>query len=232
MPTSATKPLIIFDVDGTLLGGESYDWSSYENAFLEVTGNPFEEGFFDRITEVNATSIVQQARPDLTGTEREETIAAVADGYRRRLADEIAAHPEAFPATTGACELLPQLTELGYDCAIATGDWVDSITLKLDAASIPWRGLPMATSSDRDTRAQIISLAAERANRPIEEAIYVGDGLWDLRATGALGIPFIATGAKHARLAAAGAKFVVPDLTPPAFLATLARITAEPSAGV
>lgn len=226
MSSSSAKPLIIFDVDGTLLGGESYDWSSFEDAFLEVTGAPFEAGFFDRITEVNATSIVQQARPDLTGPKLDETIAAVADGYRRRLADEISAHPEAFPATVGACDLLPQLAELGYDCAIATGDWVDSITLKLDAAGIPWRGLPMATSSDRDTRAQIISLAAERANRPIQEAIYVGDGLWDLRATGTLGIPFIATGAKHARLEAAGAKFVVPDLTPAAFLLALDHIAA------
>lgn len=227
MSSPSAKPLIIFDVDGTLLGGESYDWNSFEDAFLEVTGASFEEGFFDRITEVNATAIIQQARPDLNEAELTPIIAAVAEGYRRRLADEITAHPEAFPPTVGACELLPKLAELGYDCAIATGDWIDSISLKLDAAGIPWRGLPMATSSDRDTRAQIISLAANRANRPIEETIYVGDGMWDLRATGALGIPFIATGAKHARLEAAGAKFVVPDLQPAAFLSTLDRIAAK-----
>ncbi|GAB5562598.1 MAG: HAD family hydrolase [Synoicihabitans sp.] len=226
MSFSSSKPLIIFDVDGTLLGGESYDWSSFEDAFLEVTGAPFEAGFFDRITEVNATAIVEQARPDLEGAELESVITAVAEGYRRRLADEIAAHPEAFPATAGACELLPKLGELGYDRAIATGDWKNSIALKLDAAGIPWRGLPMATSSDRNTRAQIISLAAERANRPVNEAIYVGDGLWDLRATASLGIPFIGTGAKHARLEAAGAEFVVPDLSPAPFLETLDHIAA------
>jgi len=226
MSSPSAKPLMIFDVDGTLLGGESYDWSSFEDAFLEVTGTPFEKGFFDRITEVNATSIVQQARPDLSDTQLEATITAVADGYRRRLAAEIDVHPEAFPATAGACELLPQLKELGYGCAIATGDWKDSIALKLNAAGIPWQDLPMATSSDRDTRAQIISLAAERANRSTNEAIYVGDGLWDLRATKALGIPFIGTGAKHARLAEAGAKWVVRDLQPDSFLQTLTHVIA------
>lgn len=226
MPESTAQPLIVFDVDGTLLGGESYDWNSFEEAFLQVTGAPFEEGFFDRITEVTATSIIHQVLPEQTGSKLEKIIAAVADGYRRRLADEIAEHPEAFPATSGACELLPKLAELGYDCAIATGDWKDSIALKLDAAGIPWQELPMATSSDRATRAEIVQLAAERAHRPVSEAIYVGDGLWDLRTTRKLKIPFIATGAKHTRLAAAGAKFVVPDLQPAPFLNTLAKITA------
>ena len=40
------KPLIIFDVDGTLVGGESYDWSAFGAAFREVTGHDFAPGFF------------------------------------------------------------------------------------------------------------------------------------------------------------------------------------------
>ena len=42
MPNSSAKPLIVFDIDGTLSGGESYDWTTFEEAFPEVTGAPFE----------------------------------------------------------------------------------------------------------------------------------------------------------------------------------------------
>ena len=226
-PPSAepTAPLIIFDVDGTLLGGESYDWSAFEAAFLDVTGAPFTEGFFDRITEVTATSIVHTALPDRDEEALRQTILEVAAGYRDRLAVDIRKHPEAFPATQGAVELLAELKTRGYSCAIATGDWKDSIALKLNAAGIPWEELPMATSSDRITRPEIIRLAAARANRSVESAIYVGDGEWDLRATQTLEIPFIGCGKNIERLEAAGAGLVVPDLEPERFFTMLGKLT-------
>ena len=223
--SGAAKPLIIFDVDGTLIGGESYDWSAFEAAFLEVTGAPFSPEFFDQITEVTASSIIRTALPELDDTALQQTIDRVSAGYRERLAVDIDAHPEAFPATPGAIDLLPQLQSRGFKCAIATGDWFESISLKLNAAGIPWRGLPMATSSDRPIRSQIISLAAERALRPITNAIYVGDGTWDLRATQSLDIPFIGCGKNIDQLKAAGAQFVVPNLKPDRFFAILNQLS-------
>lgn len=221
------KPLIIFDVDGTLIGGESYDWSAFEAAFLDVTGSPFPPGFFDRITEVTATSIIRTALPELESEALQHTLSRVSTGYCDRLAVDIIAHPEAFPATNGAVALLARLQEEGYDCAIATGDWLTSITLKLNAAQIPWRRLSMATSADRPIRAEIITLAAERARRPVCESIYVGDGTWDLRATRALGIPFIGVGKNIERLQSAGSPWVLPDLNPDAFFATLDQVRAS-----
>jgi len=82
----------------------------------------------------------------------------------------------------------------------------------------------MATCSDRLTRAEIISLAAERAGRPIPEAIYVGDGAWDLRATQTLNIPFIGCGKNIDRLKAAGARYAVPDLNPDRFFTVLTQL--------
>lgn len=223
--SDAAQPLIIFDVDGTLIGGESYDWSAFEAAFLDVTGAPFPPGFFDRITEVTAASIIRTALPDLSDTTLQKTIAHVSEGYRERLAVDIIAHPEAFPATPGAIDLLPQLQDQGFECAIATGDWFESISLKLNAAGIPWHGLPMATSSDRPIRSEIIALAAHRANRSLANALYVGDGTWDLRATRALGIPFIGCGENVDRLRAAGAQFTAPDLQPDGFFSILNQIS-------
>ena len=43
--------------------------------------------------------------------------------------------------------------------------------------------------------------------------VYIGDGLWDIRASRSLGIPFIGVGRgeREKMLRAAGAKIVVPD---------------------
>ena len=45
--------------------------------------------------------------------------------------------------------------------------------------------------------------------------IYVGDGVWDIRACGKAGIPFlgIASGVQKEKLIAAGATHVLPDLS-------------------
>jgi phosphoglycolate phosphatase-like HAD superfamily hydrolase len=217
------KPLIIFDVDGTLIGGESYDWSAFDDAFKAYSGFNFPPGFFDIVAEVTGQAIVRRALPGLEPDAIDEAIAQISAGYAKRLARDITAHPEAFQPTPGAIDLLRQLTDQGYSCAIATGDWFSSIEQKLTAAQIPWQGLPMATCSDRRARAEIISLAAERAGRPIKDAIYIGDGTWDFRATQSLDIPFIGVGPKHAKLKEAGASITLPDLSPATFFAALSR---------
>ncbi|MCF3651725.1 HAD family hydrolase [Synoicihabitans lomoniglobus] len=223
----AELPLIIFDVDGTLVGGESYDWSAFGAAFEEVSGTTFAAGFFDKLTEVTASAIVRAALPQLNETALAHTIIRVAHGYAQRLAVDIAAHPAAFQPTPGALELLRELSARGYNCAIATGDWFESIKLKLNAAQIPWHPLPIATSSDRPTRAETIALAAERSGRAVSQSIYIGDGTWDLRATQSLRIPFIGVGAKHPALASAGAEHVFPTLEPAGILPLLDQIRAN-----
>ena len=55
-------------------------------------------------------------------------------------------------------------------------------------------------------------LAAAKAGRSMTDAIYVGDGEWDLRACRELGIPFIGTGNKMQRLLDAGAEHICEDL--------------------
>lgn len=220
-------PLIIFDVDGTLVGGESNDWSAFGEAYRQVTGTDLDLNLFDRLNEVTAHSIISAALAEAGETNPLPVIAKIAAAYADILAGKIAAGPGAFDATDGAVELLSTLPGLGYDCAIATGDWYKSITLKLDEAGLPWRELPIATSSDRPTRAATIALAAERAGRPITEAVYVGDGTWDFRATQTLGIPFIGVGSKQAALIGEGARFLAPSLAPAIFFPVLEQTLAS-----
>ena len=117
----------------------------------------------------------------------------------------------------GASALLWELRDKGIPVAIATGDWRETITFKLGAAGIPLDGIPMATSSDFYTRAEIIAGAVVKAGRELHEAIYVGDGLWDLRACRMLGIPFMGVGARTELLRKSGAEYILPSLDPAEF---------------
>lgn len=209
--------MIVFDADGTLIGGEPTDWASFEAAFLEVAGFALTSEFYDSIEEVTAKALVHQALADLEHQERLLKEQAVAEGFLSRLK---AAHREdsaCFPAVEGAVALLHDLKAIGLRVAIATGDWRESITFKLRAAGIPCDDIPIVTSSEHYSRADIIRAAVTESGGSIDDAIYVGDGLWDLRACERLGIPFIGVGHRKDRLRKAGALHVLDDLRPAEF---------------
>jgi len=149
----------------------------------------------------------------------------IRDGYLDRLRKVGAAGRCVFAARKGVVKLLKELEALnGAKIAIATGDWYPTASLKLAAAGIDVSGYPIATSSDHRSRAEIIKLAAQRAGQPLNEAVYVGDALWDLNACKALGIQLIATGPKSRFLAEAGAEHALEELEPGAFVDVLASI--------
>lgn len=224
MSNASALPLIIFDVDGTLVGGESNDWRAFGQAYQDVTGIELDLTLFERLNDVTAHSVIHAGLTETGESDPQPVIQAVAARYADILAEKIAQDPGAFCPTDGAIELLNELDRRGYDRAIATGDWTKSITLKLDLVGIPYQGVPLATSSDRPTRSATIALAAERAGRDLSETVYVGDGTWDFRATQSLGIPFLGTGARTDALRAAGARSILADLHPENFFPLLDQV--------
>ena len=207
--------LIVFDVDGTLVGGEAADWACFVQAVSGVLDLAPGTPYFNSQTEMTAQAVAQSAiqvagRPLGAGLEEQ-----IRETYLANLQRTLAADPQAFQARPGARELFEHLrSRPGVQVAIATGDWHEPITLKLSAAGINVDGIPIATSSDRLARAEIIALVVERAGRRLAEAVYVGDGLWDLRACRTLGVPFIGTGRRLALLVEAGARHVVEHFGP------------------
>jgi phosphoglycolate phosphatase-like HAD superfamily hydrolase len=214
--------MIVFDADGTLIGGESADRESFEAAFKEAAGFPLDAGFFAGLKEVTAQAIVHQALGALGPDERKSMERAVCQGYLRRLREAHERNPSTFLASEGACALLRDLREKSVPVAIATGDWRETILFKLGAAGIPLDGIPMVTSSEFYSRAEIISGAVEKAGGSLQGALYVGDGLWDLRACRQLDIAFVGVGSRKERLREAGAEYILQSLSPEEFW----RITA------
>jgi phosphoglycolate phosphatase-like HAD superfamily hydrolase len=217
--------LIIFDVDGTLLDGEMHDWRSFNRAIETELGFAAEPGFFGALADVTAETIVEAVMRALGCAPTESLRAKVQDSYLRNLTECHAADPRAFPVRSGVTLLLDHLTSAeGFSVALATGDWRPTISFKLKCAGLDVSRFPMATASDAPRRTEIIRLAAAKAGRSMTDAIYVGDGEWDLRACRELGIPFIGTGNKMQRLLDAGAEHVCEDLEVELFGDVLRRI--------
>ena len=210
--------VLVFDIDGTLTETNRVDTYHYESAvrsaFPDVTVdsvNDFAEftdaGILREIWERHGAGeyepVERQVEADL--------IAGLTDASRR--------DPGQFAPVPGAREIFSAVQDTGWIPAMATGAWRRSATLKLDVAAIPVNGVPLATSSERTRRADIIRLAVQRAARGVEpeEVVYVGDGTWDLRACSELGIGFVGriTPGSGPRLAAAGVTALIPDYGEP-----------------
>jgi phosphoglycolate phosphatase-like HAD superfamily hydrolase len=91
--------------------------------------------------------------------------------------------------------------------------------MKLRAIGIGHEGLAMASSSDASTRTEIITVAIQRLTgghpNALERVVSLGDAVWDVRAAAELDVPFvgIGSGVRAERLRAAGAAFVLEDLS-------------------
>ncbi len=204
--------LIIFDVDGTLIESDPADWNAYKGALRTVLGFTPPSGFCRALGDVTAHSVAAASMRAAGLAESEGLMAQVRSEHLRGLKEAHAADPRAFRARPGAGAALEALRAWPRAAvAIATGDWSPTSRFKLAAAGVEVGPLPMATCSDRPRRAEIIALAAERAGRPLREAVYVGDGPWDLHACRELGIPFIATGANCGELSRLGAVHLHPE---------------------
>lgn len=201
--------MIVFDVDGTLIGGENTDWKCFDDAFAEAAGFPLTSHFFHSLNEVTAKAIVHQALDGTTRQEKQAIEAKTRQGYLDSLERALKDDPDAFPAIGGAVSLILDLKSREIPIAIATGDWKESSTLKLSAAGIPFQDIPMTTSSEHYSRADIIASAVKKARGVLPDCVYVGDGHWDLLAAQTLGIPFIGCGSKLERLKQYGARYVL-----------------------
>ena len=78
---------------------------------------------------------------------------------------------------------------------------------------------PSASADDAPDRETIVRIAARRTagetDNVFNHVIYVGDGVWDVKMSRLLGIPFLGIGCGEQRenLIAAGASHVLPDFS-------------------
>ncbi len=212
--------LVIFDIDGTLTDTNHVDEHAIVGALQDVLGLSDLSTDWSTYEHSTDSGIVKEVISRVHGSVPPHVLQRVQDKFYEYLEAFYSTSPDLFMAMPGGQSVLRELTQAGYATAIATGSWRESALFKLRVARVWKDDVPMATSDDSVSRSEIIQTAIERSKvryglDSFSSLTYVGDGVWDARASKHLGIPFIGVGSglKQQILASEGASQVVETLS-------------------
>jgi phosphoglycolate phosphatase-like HAD superfamily hydrolase len=224
--------IAVFDIDGTLTESTSVDDACFERAAREVLG--LQSISLDWSTYPHSTDDAIAAHLIAAARGRPATRAEL-DAFAERflgILDEEIARRGVRPVP-GAERVFALARGAGWTPAIATGCWRGSALRKLRAAGLDGGDTGAAFADDAWPREAIIARAVARAAAmqgatvaPPGAVVYVGDGVWDVRACRRSGYRFvgIAQGQRAAALRQEGAGTVLAHYSDDgAFLEALER---------
>ncbi|KLI06222.1 HAD family hydrolase [Mycolicibacterium conceptionense] len=207
MPTP--RPFaVLFDVDGTLVDTNYLHVHAWARAFREESID-VESWRIHRSIGMDGSTLVATLSGDAS------------DAVQHRLKDRHSSlykdSSELIVRLPGARELLRHLAENEVQVVLASSAPEDELAITrkiLDSDD----AIAAATSSkDVDTAKpdpSIVQIALERAGVSAEQAVFVGDAVWDGEAATRLGVPFIGLrcgGVADSELEKAGAQAVFDD---------------------
>lgn len=209
--TTATRQAFLFDLDGTLIDNVYQHVLSWREA-LETGGIHLAVWRIHRQIGMSGGLFVNALARETGHTcspEEAERIHEVHGEAFKRYASKIRPLP-------GATELLAYLTQANVPWAIATSGMLKSASLSLrllglgDDVPVITRDQVRYAKPDPD----LFLAAAERLGVSIEDAVVVGDSIWDLlaaRRARALGVGLLSGGYGREELERAGAYRVYND---------------------
>jgi len=207
----ASGPAFLFDLDGTLVDSVYQHVLAWRTALEEIGIELAVWRIHRRIGMsgglfVNA--LLRETGRDVVTEEAERLQRLHADAYAR-LSGAVRPLP-------GAKELLRTLTGYGVPWAIATSGRIESAGPVIATLGVP-DGVPIITR-DQVHHAKpdpdLFIAAADQLGVPIEDAVVVGDSIWDLlaaRRARALGVGLLSGGYGRDELQTAGAYRVYED---------------------
>ena len=213
--------LSIFDIDGTLTESVAVDEVCFVQAFRDVLGiERINTNWLDYNFQTDSGLALEICRNHLGRDPSGAEISRLQSRFVALLCAAVEGDGKPIREIPGASALLELLEEHPrWHVAIATGGWNVSARFKLASAGLVVDALPWASADDAFDRVDILRTAIRRAGQlqgrvAFEKVVYVGDGVWDVRAAKALGVGFLglAAGKKAGRLVAEGASCVLPDL--------------------
>jgi len=210
--------LAIFDVDGTLTVSNEVDDRSYLEALALEFGIDGVDPDWSHYESVTDGGILREIfRSRLGRMPVEEEIARFRTSFIALVTRAVARDPGLCRPVPGSAAALADLArDGGWAVALATGGWRASAALKLRAAGHDVTGLPGAFAEDALGRDELLRVALRRAAElhrvRFARTVYVGDGVWDLRAARSVGLGFIGIGSDpRGHLRAEGAPRILPD---------------------
>lgn len=208
MSEQKSTPAVLFDIDGTLIDSNYLHVHAWLRAF-DAEGLPVSAWRVHRGIGMDGTSLVRTLAEDAS----QDTLDRLKDGHSRFYKES----SSLLALLPGARDLLSWVALKGLQVVLATSAPEDELaTLRevLDSEDI----ISAVTSSeDVDTakpKPDIVQVALDRAGVTAENAVFVGDAVWDCEAAKRAGVPSIGLlsgGSSRAELLDAGASVVYED---------------------
>ncbi|WP_156686459.1 HAD family hydrolase [Mycobacterium sp. Marseille-P9652] len=201
-------PAVLFDVDGTLVDSNYLHVYAWQRAF-DAEGFPVAAWEVHRGIGMDGSSLVRK----LTGDAPADVQERLSDGHSRY-------YQEVMPMLTplpGARELLHRVAELGLQVVLASSAPEDELEVLRKALDCDDVISETTSSRDVDTAKPepgIVQVALDRAGVDAEHAVFVGDAIWDAKASAGAGLPCIGVlsgGISRAELQEAGASPIFAD---------------------
>ena len=203
-----SRPAVLFDIDGTLVDSNYLHVHAWQRAFAEV-GLPVQAWHIHRSIGMDGATLVDELSQGAPGD------------VQKRLKDLHTRYYQAGAAllTTlpGARRLLRTVAERDLQVVLATSAPEDELALlrsTLDCDDVVSAITSSADVEQAKPNPGIVEVALAEAGVSAERAVFVGDAVWDVEASGRAGVPCIAVlsgGVSRCELEEAGAAAVFDD---------------------
>lgn len=215
----ASRPAVLFDVDGTLVDSNDAHADSWRAACASF-GYERETSFFRPLIGMGADHILPLIDPSLNDADSpgKEIAAARGEVFRGR-------HLATVRPTRGARDLVEALHRAGWLCVIATSAQPSELEALLRIVDVEGMIAIRATSEDAKLSKpapDVVEAALRKAGIEPSDAFLLGDTRFDIDSATAAGVPTIALrsgGSSDAELV--GAREIYDD--PADLLASLSR---------
>jgi HAD superfamily hydrolase (TIGR01509 family) len=201
-------PAVLFDVDGTLVDSNYLHVYAWQRAF-DDEGISVAAWQLHRCIGMDGSKLVGK----LSHGAPSEVQARLSDAHSRY-------YRQVSPLLTplpGARDLLRRVADLGLQVVLASSAPDDELDILRKVLSCDDVIAETTSSRDVDTAKPdpgIVQVAVDRAGVTPEQAVFVGDAVWDAHAAAAAGLPCIGLlsgGISEAELQAAGASPIFSD---------------------
>jgi HAD superfamily hydrolase (TIGR01509 family) len=208
MKPARGAPAVLFDVDGTLVDSNYLHVYAWQRAF-DDEGISVAAWQLHRCIGMDGSKLVRTLSEN-AASEVQDRLSDAHSRYYRDVSPLLAPLP-------GARDLLRRVAEVGLQVVLASSapdDELDTLRKVLSCDDV----IAETTSSrDVDTAKPdpgIVQVAVDRAGVTPEQAVFVGDAVWDAHAAAAAGLPCIGLlsgGISEGELQAAGATPIFSD---------------------
>lgn len=205
---TSTPRAVLFDIDGTLVDSNYVHIDTWSRAFADA-GVSVPSWQIHRCIGMDGDKLLEA----LVGSS-DSAAALEAKDLHTSYYEDASGRLEVLP---GARELVQRIADAGLSVVLATSAPENELARLRDLLDIEEIVSVVTSAEDADTakpNPEVVAVALDRAGVDAESAIMVGDSVWDMKASTALGVTAIGVrsgGISDSELLEAGAKVVYRD---------------------